>query len=33
MCDIVVAKKSMTLQTSFYGYKTISNRFWDIKDL
>ena len=33
MSDIVIRKKSMTLETSFYGYRNISNKHFEVKDL
>lgn len=33
MSEIVVRKKSMTLETSFYGCKTVVNRHHEVKDL
>lgn len=33
MSDLAVNKKSMTLETSFYGYRTVTNRHFDVKDL
>jgi len=33
MCDYVIGKKSMTLETSFFGYKGITTKHWEIRDL
>ena len=33
MSEIVTNKKSFTLETSFYGYRTVTNRHFEVKDL
>ena len=33
MSESVIRKKSMTLQTSFYGYRNIGNKHFQVKDL